>query len=225
MKRFIFDETTRRCIGSIEGAIDGYNGEGVLVETDVVLPDILTDDMGSLYLLEDGVTIVRDITLQLTEAKSGRKATVKAEAARLISASDWKLARAREREAAGWGDLAAVDAVLAEREAVRRSSDAAEAAIDALTDVASVRGFTWSVDVAVPVPRRLTPKAFSDRFTEAEMQALLAAAGSNVALMTWWEKFKLAQDINLDDPATQSGVQALEIAGLLSAGRAAEVLA
>jgi hypothetical protein len=39
-----------------------------------------------------------------------------------------------------------------------------------------------------------------------------------------WEKFKLARDINLDDPATQGGVQALEIAGLIGEGRAAEVL-
>lgn len=34
MKRFIFDDVTRRCIGYIEGSIDGYNGQGVLVDAD-----------------------------------------------------------------------------------------------------------------------------------------------------------------------------------------------
>ena len=57
------------------------------------------------------------------------------------------------------------------------------------------------------------------------LAAIIAAAETNAALKTWWEKFKLARDINLDDPATQGGVQALEIAGLIGEGRAAEVLA
>lgn len=43
-------------------------------------------------------------------------------------------------------------------EAIRRSSNAAEAAVDALTDVGSVQTFTWSIDVAVAAPRRLTNK-------------------------------------------------------------------
>jgi hypothetical protein len=225
MKRFIFDDVTRRCIGYIEGSIDGYNGQGVLVDADSISPDVPTDDMTSLYLSDDGVSVIQDITALLAQAKAARKTRIKAEAARLIEATDWKLARAREREAAGWATLAEVDAVLAEREAIRRSSNAAEAAVDALTDVGSVQTFTWSIDVAVAAPRRLTHKGFSDRFTDAEMQAILAAAETNAALKTWWEKFKLARDINLDDPATQGGVQALEIAGLIGEGRAAEVLA
>ena len=60
-------------------------------------------------------------------------------AAARIEATDWKLARAREREAAGWATLAEVDAVLAEREAIRRSSNAAEAAVDAALNTDNVR--------------------------------------------------------------------------------------
>jgi hypothetical protein len=172
----------------------------------------------------DGQGLTHDTVALLERAKAARKARIKAEAARLIEATDWKLARASEREAAGWAALAEVDAVLAEREAIRRSSSAAEADVDALTDVGSVQTFTWSIDVAVAAPRRLTHKGFSDRFTDAEMQAILAACQANAALNAWWEKFKLARDINLDDPATQGGVQALEIAGLIGEGRAAEVL-
>ncbi|MEW5887479.1 MAG: hypothetical protein AB1768_00280 [Pseudomonadota bacterium] len=208
-------------------AIVGIANDGVTPEKHQLLLD-LPEDFNPDDVAEwayDGQGLTRDTVALLERAKAARIARIKAEAARLIEATDWKLARASEREAAGWATLAEVNAVLAEREAIRRSSNAAEAAVAALTDVGSVQTFTWSIDVAVAAPRRLTHKMFSDRFTDAEMQAILAAAETNAALKTWWEKFKLARDINLDDPATQSGVQALEIAGLIGEGRAAEVLA
>lgn len=219
MKKAIIDLNTN--------AIVGIANDGVAPEKHQLLLD-LPEDFNPDDVAEwayDGQGLTRDSVALLERAQGARKARIKAEAARLIEATDWKLARAREREAAGWATLAEVDAVLAEREAIRRSSNAAEAAVDALTDVGSVQTFTWSIDVAVAAPRRLTHKGFSDRFTDAEMQAILAAAEANTALKTWWEKFKLARDINLDDPATQGGVQALEIAGLIGEGRAAEVLA
>ena len=219
MKKAILDLNTN--------AIVGIANDGVASEKHQLLLD-MPEDFNPDDVAEwayDGQGLTRDTVALLERAKTARKARIKAEAARLIEATDWKLARAREREAAGWATLAEVDAVLAEREAIRRSSNAAEAAVDALTDVGSVQTFTWSIDVAVAAPRRLTHKGFSDRFTDAEMQAILAAAETNAALNAWWEKFKLARDINLDDPATQGGVQALEIAGLIGEGRAAEVLA
>ncbi len=219
MQKAIIDLNTNAIVGI---ANDGAAPEKHQVFID--LPeDFNPDDVAEWAY--DGQGLTRDTVALLDRAKAARTARIKAEAARLIEATDWKLARAREREAAGWATLADVDAVLAEREAIRRSSNAAEAAVDALTDVGSVQTFTWSIDVAVAAPRRLTHKGFSDRFTDAEMQAILAAAEANAALKTWWEKFKLARDINLDDPATQGGVQALEIAGLIGEGRAAEVLA
>ena len=207
-------------------AIVGIANDGFIPEKHQLLLD-LPEDFNPDDVAEwayDGQGLTHDTVALLERAKAARKARIKAEAARLIEATDWKLARARERETAGWATLAEVDAVLAEREAIRRSSSAAEADVDALTDVGSVQTFTWSIDVAVAAPRRLTHKGFSDRFTDAEMQAILAACQANAALNAWWEKFKLARDINLDDPATQGGVQALEIAGLIGEGRAAEVL-
>lgn len=207
-------------------AIVGIANDGFIPEKHQLLLD-LPEDFNPDDVAEwayDGQGLTHDTVALLERAKAARKARIKAEAARLIEATDWKLARARERETAGWATLAEVDAVLAEREAIRRSSNAAEAAVDALTDVGSVQTFTWSIDVAVAAPCRLTHKGFSDRFTDAEMQAILAACQANAALNAWWEKFKLARDINLDDPATQGGVQALEIAGLIGEGRAAEVL-
>lgn len=219
MRKAIIDLNTNAVIG-IAGAASVQEPHQLLID----LPSDFNHDNAADWFY-DGQNLVCDPLVGLNQAKAACKAMIKTEAARLIDASDWKLARAHERVAAGWANLTTVNTVLAEREAVRRSSDAAEAVVDSLSDIVSVRAFTWLIDVAVPVPRRLTPKAFSDRFTEAEMQAVLTAVNKNGALMTWWEKFKLAQDIDLDDRSTQSGVQALEIAGLISAGRAAEVLA
>ncbi|MEN3809515.1 hypothetical protein ABH309_23020 [Chromobacterium piscinae] len=185
--------------------------------------DFDIDAMGDYAF--DGASLVRDVQAALSRAKAARKARIKLEAAHLIEADDWKLQRAREREAAGWGTLAEVDAELAARESIRRSSNAAEQAVDSLTDAASVQAFVWAVDVAVAVPRRMTHKQFMARFTDAEIQAMLKAFGDNPALRPWWERFSLARDISLDDAVTQNGVQALEAAGLIGKGRAAEVLA
>jgi hypothetical protein len=172
----------------------------------------------------DGVGVSRDPVAALDRAKAARKVRIKGDAARLIDATTWRLDRAREQEAAGWATLAGIDAVLAERESIRRSSSAAEDAVDAMTDIASVQNFTWSIDVSVAAPRRLTQTQFLDRFTDAEATAVLTASDSNAALRLFWQKMMMADWINLDDPATQGGVNALEIAGLLDSGRAAIVL-
>ena len=163
--------------------------------------------------------------LVLAGVQARRIATIKAEAAAHLASTDWKLERAREREKAGWAQLADVATVLAEREAVRRSSDAAEAAVLALTDAAAVRAFTWAPDaVHVPAPRLLTHEQFIQRFTPAEWEAMTAAARASTAMDAWMRRFTLATFVNLDDPATAAGVQALELAGILAAGRADEIL-
>lgn len=163
--------------------------------------------------------------LVLAGVQARRIAAIKAEAAAHLANTAWKLERAKEREKAGWAQLADVATVLAEREAVRRSSDAAEAAVLDLTDVAAVLAFTWAPD-AVPVtaPRLLTHEQFIRRFTNAEWEGMTAAARASTAMDAWMRRFTLATVVSLDDPATAAGVQALELAGILAAGRADEIL-
>jgi len=163
--------------------------------------------------------------LALSGVQARRIAVIKAEAAAHLARTDWKLDRAREREKAGWAQLADLAAVLAQREAVRRSSDAAEAAVRALTDAAAVLSFTWAPDaVPVPAPRLLTHEQFIRRFTPAEWEAMTAAARASTAMDAWMRRFTLATVVSLDDPATAAGVQALELAGILAADRADEIL-
>ena len=77
-----------------------------------------------------------------------------------------------------------------------------------------------------PLPVKVLPTKleFFDRFTDAEQVAIYDAAKTVTAIQVWLDKFKLASDIDVTDPRTIAGIQALEAAGLLTAGRAAEIL-
>lgn len=85
--------------------------------------------------------------------------------------------------------------------------------------------FTAPTDPAPTPVRTLTKLQYMNRFTDGELANIYTAAKSNVAVEIWLEKFKLASEVNLDDTATVAGLQAMEAAGLLAAGRAAEILA
>lgn len=79
--------------------------------------------------------------------------------------------------------------------------------------------------------RRLTKLEYMNRFHDAELAAIYSAAKVSVAVEVWLAKFNAATpdadgtSVDLDDPRTIAGVRALEDAGLLGTGRAAEILA
>ncbi|MBL0487684.1 hypothetical protein JD513_01465 [Aeromonas veronii] len=79
----------------------------------------------------------------LNEAMAAKIAEIKAEAERRITALDWRLQRAQERELLGETGFEAVADVLALREQIRQASNAAELAVSTLTDVGAVLAFTW----------------------------------------------------------------------------------
>ena len=172
-------------------------------------------------------TLVIDISAKLAAAKAVRIARIKAEAAERISALDWRLARATEREDAGWATLAATDAVLAERESIRRSSNVAEAALAELDTVAAVLAFTWSTTVTVAPPTRVTHAQFLDALLaqgDEVITNILLAKESAPSLLTWWTYFDQAEWLSTSDPRLSVGLQGLEIAGLLPPGGAQDVL-
>ena len=68
---------------------------------------------------------------------------IKAEAERRITALDWRLQRAQERELLGESGFETVTDVLAMREQIRQASNAAELAVSTLTEVSAVHAFTW----------------------------------------------------------------------------------
>ena len=68
---------------------------------------------------------------------------IKAEAERRITALDWRLQRAQERELLGETGFETVADVLALREQIRQASNAAELVVSSLESVSDVLTFTW----------------------------------------------------------------------------------
>lgn len=213
--KLIFDEATRACIGAVEGP---WHGGGLVVEVDA-----LPDDLSILSLSDEG-EIVADETVALARAKTARIAEIKRQAAGLIAALQWRIERAEERDRLGLpGET--VEEVLLEREAIRRASNRCEAEVEAALDVQAVQAVQFAVTEADrAIPQRLTRLQFLSRFTDEEMQSIVAAADTSPALKAALLKWQTAEGIVLTDPTTIAGVQALEIAGLIGEGRAAEVL-
>ena len=71
---------------------------------------------------------------------------------------------------------------------------------------------------------RITKLAFRNRFTPAEKNALYTAAKSNVDIQIYLDDVNAATFIDLQRADTRDNVHALEAAGLIAAGRAAEIL-
>lgn len=161
----------------------------------------------------------------LSAYQARRANEMRAQAQTQIEALQWRIERATEREQLGLpGET--VEAVLVEREALRRASNRCTAEVQAATTLDAVRAVVFSVTEADrATPNRITRLQFLSRFTDAEMQAVIAASDQSPALRAALLKWQTADGIVLTDAATVAGVEALEIAGLLAAGRAAEVLA
>lgn len=82
------------------------------------------------------------------------------------------------------------------------------------------------MQVAPPQTKRvLTKLAYMNRFTDAELVGIYSTAKSSVEVEVWLEKFRVSEEINLDDPDTSNGLYALETVGLIAPGRANEILA
>lgn len=75
------------------------------------------------------------------------------------------------------------------------------------------------------VTKNLTNLDFLNRFTQAERIAIRTAAQSNAAVADYLAMQDAASGIDLTDTRTIAGVNALEAAGLIGAGRAAQILA
>ena len=98
--------------------------------------------MGGLYIV-DGPGMPSPGQPTLDEAKAAKVVEIKAEAERRITALDWRLQRAQERELLGESGVETVADVLALREQIRQASNSAELAVSTLTDVGEVLAFTW----------------------------------------------------------------------------------
>lgn len=73
--------------------------------------------------------------------------------------------------------------------------------------------------------RQITKTQFLDRFTDVEYAGIMIARKSSVAIEVWKDRFDRHTGlVNLDSPTLIGGLGAMEAAGLLAAGRAAQIL-
>jgi hypothetical protein len=77
----------------------------------------------------------------------------------------------------------------------------------------------------VEVNIKLSKLAFLERFTDAELESIFAAEKVNKKLTIFLKKIEWASEIDLNDERVNIGLNALEKIGLLSIGRANEILA
>lgn len=75
-----------------------------------------------------------------------------------------------------------------------------------------------------PTPTVWTVLTFRSRFTEGEKRAIYAARSNSIEIQIWLDDLAAAEDVRSDDPRMIAGLQGLEAAGLLPAGRAAEIM-
>ena len=98
--------------------------------------------MGGLYIV-DGPGMPSPEQPTLDEAQATKIVEIKAEAERRITALDWRLQRAQEREQLGETGFETVTDVLALREQIRQASNAAELVVRELESVEKVVSFSW----------------------------------------------------------------------------------
>ena len=79
-------------------------------------------------------------------------------------------------------------------------------------------------DEGVAAARTLTRLQYMTRFTQAELETIYGLSDTNMAVRVWVKMFERADVVDLDDARTVTGLQRLEAAGILGAGRAAEIL-
>ena len=70
----------------------------------------------------------------------------------------------------------------------------------------------------------LTKLAFMNRFTMEELAAIYTAAKTEVLVEVFLDKLKLAEHVDVTDPHTIGGLQALAASGLLTEARVQAVL-
>lgn len=98
--------------------------------------------------------------------------------------------------------------------------------------LAPEKGMVW-VESPPPAPvppepqykSQFTSLEYLDRFTEAEQLAVVTATLANAQVKLWYDKMLAASYIDLADPRTIGGIDALIAAGLIDASRRDAILA
>lgn len=109
--------------------------------------------------------------------------------------------------------------------ACRKLSDADAARVGPGWIAGADGAFSPPVTPLVLKPSTMSPLEFQARFSAEELASIAKAAMTTPALFLFMLQMASAQVIDLHDPRTSGGMQALVGVGLLTADRAAAILA
>ena len=71
---------------------------------------------------------------------------------------------------------------------------------------------------------RFSSLEFLERFTETEQLAVVSATLGSAQVKLWYDKLLAAEYVDLNDPRTEGGIDALIAAGLITADRKAALM-
>lgn len=95
-------------------------------------------------------------------------------------------------------------------------------------DIPDLNKFMWDKGSLSFIEKRntrvITKRQFLGRITPDEYSNIKIAASMNAQVDYFWQMFTISDEIDLDFPDTIYGLNMLEQAGLLSSGRASEIL-
>jgi len=75
-----------------------------------------------------------------------------------------------------------------------------------------------------PVKTRFTSLEYLDKFTKEEEDAIIIASDSNIEIKKFYFRLLAATFIDLEDPRTEAGIDALIAAGLLDESRKEQLM-
>lgn len=163
--------------------------------------------------------------VNLDRLKARKIEEIKAAVRQKLEEDAWRIERARERlELGAAGETP--EQVLGQREAIRRYGNALEQRVVHCEDRDEIKRIIPDfAQLDSVTAHKITPLAFARRFSPTELLAIYAARDSQPQLAAYCDLVMMARDIDLTDPTVQEETRALEAAGILKEGRAAEILA
>ena len=93
--------------------------------------------------------------------------------------------------------------------------------------LAIVDGEIVALEPELPVPilkTQFTSLEYLDRFTDAEQLAVVSATLQSAQVKLWYDRLLAASYIDLNDPRTEGGIDALIANGLIAADRKASLM-
>lgn len=94
-----------------------------------------------------------------------------------------------------------------------------------LTDVPEMNWTREQPAPIIPPKTQFTSLEFLDRFTEEEQLAVVQATMVSAQVKLWYDRLLAASFVDISDPRTEAGIDALILAGLIEADRKSALLA